>query len=384
MNNIRYIVPDAFFDGEFFIQNVFVRIHKSEGTYSIGVVDKMSSEEIESSEYQEGIICNGLTNAHTHTELSDQKDMLLSGQGMTDFIEQIKRNRAKKADSGLKDETKSWFDFQKQGIDNVIDIRNGEFRTEVIRSFKGNVLTFFEFFSPKPEEAILMAELATQKAAFLVKTGFPAFISMHSPYSLSKDLRAIFARSITEKRFPSTIHFMESKEEREMFDENRNLKFFTNPGFSPIDFLKTYFPTDTPLLLVHNLLIRKDELEEIAAYFPNAFFVLCPLSNDFIHGDIPDVNIFMKYEDRILIGTDSLASNRKLDLIAEASFLSSKFPDIRPEFWFKVLSRNGGNYFNLVFERVPHIKRNKKGLTIIKNVNPDFSLRPDSYSERLL
>lgn len=384
MNNIRYIVPDAFFDRDHFIRNVFVRIHKSQEIFSVDLVDKMTQEELKYAEYQRGIICSGLTNAHTHTELSNLKNSFEYGRGMTHFIDQIRQNKPKTDHCHEINEQKTWLGFYDQGIDNVVDIRNGECKTDILHSFGGNVLTLIELFSPREEDAYQIAESGVRKAKTLIENELPAYIAMHSPYSLSASLRNRFVKKIKAEIFPSGLHFMESREERQMFDNQVDQKYFTYPGIAPVEFLKACFPPQAPLLLVHNVFLREGELKEIVNHFPNVFFVFCPLSNEFIHQETVDAEMFVKYAERILIGTDSWASNRKMDLISEAFSLSAKFPSIEPEFWFRVLSQNGMRFFDLVYAFTPQIKLHKKGLAIIRNVNPDYSLRHDSYSERLL
>jgi cytosine/adenosine deaminase-related metal-dependent hydrolase len=74
--------------------------------------------------------------------------------------------------------------------------------------------------------------------------------------------------------------------------------------------------------------MTETEIAAILAHFPNTFFCLCPRSNLFIHNTFPDISLFLKYKHRICLGTDSLASNHSLEMLAEIYAIQQRFPAV--------------------------------------------------------
>src|SRR5258708_30991786 len=80
------------------------------------------------------------------------------------------------------------------------------------------------------------------------------------------------------------------------------------------------------VLLVHLCEARPDELERIAK--TRAPIVLCPRSNLFIQSKLPPLLAVREAGIAPALGTDSLASNLSLDVLAEARALRDRFPAV--------------------------------------------------------
>src|SRR4029077_3035215 len=90
-----------------------------------------------------------------------------------------------------------------------------------------------------------------------------------------------------------------------------------------IDELLKNFATTAPLLLVHG-----NYLSNTAHLPANATVVYCPRTHAaFGHAPHPFRELLNRGV-RVALGTDSLASNPDLDVLAEARFLHDRFPDI--------------------------------------------------------
>jgi cytosine/adenosine deaminase-related metal-dependent hydrolase len=80
------------------------------------------------------------------------------------------------------------------------------------------------------------------------------------------------------------------------------------------------------VLLVHLTDARADELARVAK--SGAAVVLCPRSNVHIEGRLPRLLAVIEAGIPAALGTDSLASNGSLDVLAEAKLLADRFPNV--------------------------------------------------------
>ena len=96
----------------------------------------------------------------------------------------------------------------------------------------------------------------------------------------------------------------------------------------------------TPHLgLVSLAAAREVDLDRIAQ--GGCTVVLCPRSSLHIIGALPDVPGMVRRGIPLALGTDSRASTRDLDLLADAAVLRSAFPSIPVEVWVRALTEGG-------------------------------------------
>ena len=110
--------------------------------------------ETESTEFYNGILCPGFTNAHCHIELSHLKDKFVEKTGMSGFINQINALR----DSAPKEERialiKEQFDkLYAEGVTAMADISNCDESFEAKANTPMYTRTYLEVFGAFPEEA---------------------------------------------------------------------------------------------------------------------------------------------------------------------------------------------------------------------------------------
>src|SRR5262249_25351710 len=95
---------------------------------------------------------------------------------------------------------------------------------------------------------------------------------------------------------------------------------------NPVDVAADLGLVAADVLLVHLTDIRSDELDKVAV--SGAPVVLCPRSNLFIEVKLPPLLEMLKAGIVPALGTDSLASNASLDVLAEARALADPFPSV--------------------------------------------------------
>lgn len=71
------------------------------------------------------------------------------------------------------------------------------------------------------------------------------------------------------------------------------------------------------------------------AYLPNVYWCLCPNANLYIENALPDIDMFMQHHAKVCVGTDSLASNHQLSVLAELYTIKQRYPQIS---WETLLS----------------------------------------------
>ncbi|HCH61277.1 MAG: hypothetical protein CL927_09090 [Deltaproteobacteria bacterium] len=93
--------------------------------------------------------------------------------------------------------------------------------------------------------------------------------------------------------------------------------------------------------LVHLTAAGDADLDRIAESGCTA--VLCPRSNLHITGRLPDVPGMVRRGIPLALGTDSCASVRGLDLLADAAVLRAAFPRLPVELWVRALTEGGAS-----------------------------------------
>jgi cytosine/adenosine deaminase-related metal-dependent hydrolase len=168
---------------------------------------------------------------------------------------------------------------------------------------------------------------------------FPELNSIvaHAPYSVSPALFRLIAGFAGGRLL--TMHLQETEAENEWMLAGRgdfrrlyellglDVSFFHGTGKRSLASVLPYFHAEQPMILVHNVATGEADLET-AGRWTNLYFCLCPNANRFISGKLPDVGLLVSRGCRLVIGTDSLASNHRLSILAELWTLQEAFPDV--------------------------------------------------------
>jgi cytosine/adenosine deaminase-related metal-dependent hydrolase len=104
--------------------------------------------------------------------------------------------------------------------------------------------------------------------------------------------------------------------------------FFAATGKSSLQSYLPLIDERHPLLLVHNTCSRTADIAFAEQRAGQTFWCLCPNANLYIEGRLPDVAMIAAHTDSICIGTDSLASNTQLSIMAEMRTLHNTFREI--------------------------------------------------------
>ncbi|MHC1703586.1 MAG: amidohydrolase family protein [Tenuifilaceae bacterium] len=358
----------------------------------IEIIDQGNNiEELSSTEYHNGVIVPGFVNTHCHLELSHLRNALKKSTGIAGFVSQVRGMRNAELldiNKSIKEAVQS---LKTNGIVAVGDICN---TSDTIEIKEESGILFHNFI----EQFGLASENANEKYnqskellnLFVNSTKQSSSITPHSTYSICDELWSLIRKEFTNQDIPISIHYGESKQEYILLKNHsghlaQNFKELGIPlnlpnCESPFEVVTKYLPKESKVLFVHNTFASKEEIQKLAEHFKESFFVLCPSSNQFIEGVLPNVPMIMETGVNIAIGTDSYASSETISVYDQMMILLQEFPSISFNEVLKWATLNGAKALN--FEgKVGSFEVGKcPGLNLITNF--DFTqMRPTSKSK---
>jgi len=330
------------------------------------------SEAGEDAEVYSGVLSPGFVNCHCHLELSHMKGVIREGTGLVDFLSTVIRRRgevakAAGADGGGERGGTSGMGAGSESVEEKIREAIAAGEQEMLDNgivAVGDICNTADTVAQKAlgrmyyhnfiETMGFMEEGAAVRFGHSL-TVFNAFaeayqlpiesnsIVPHAPYSVSGALFRLIAG------FPGnhllTIHNQESEAENEWQLSGKgdflrlyqllglDVSFFKGTGKrSPESYLPYFYPNQS-LILVHNVATGAEDVRAAvgvggAPRGPDLYFCLCPNANLYIGGQLPDVGLLHGQGCRIVIGTDSLASNHHLSILEELKTLQRAFPGL--------------------------------------------------------
>ncbi|HRB30008.1 MAG TPA: amidohydrolase family protein [Ferruginibacter sp.] len=325
-------------------------------------------------QYFEGILCPGFVNAHCHIELSHLKGKIPEKTGLVEFVQQVMKLRhvteEEKAAAMQKAEAKMY----ESGIVAVGDICNTADSITLKNKSKIRWHNFIEVSgfvdSTAKKRLAEMLELLRQ---FAVKN---SSVCPHAPYSVSKNLFALI--NIHTKGQVISIHNQETKAENDFY-QNKSGNFLNLykslgidiGGFEPTGktSLKSWLPYFTQgqnIIAVHNNFINNEDVLFTKSQNNKLHFCLCANANRYIENVLPPVNLLIKNNCSIVIGTDSLASNYALSMMDEINILQKHFPQINLETLLQWATINGAKALGMDDELGSFEKGKKPGVVIVE------------------
>lgn len=351
-------------------------------------------KETYSVEFHNGIIIPGFVNCHCHLELSGIKGMITKGEGLGRFIEQIRNNRRpvdEKSLSSIRSADASMF---QKGISLCADICNTDDTFDIKKTSRIKYINLLEVFGIDPERAHKRMDEVMNLSAKAWQSGLPYFLTPHSVYSMSRRLMRLLRKTTLDNRITS-IHFMETKAEKEFIENNSGplRESYERSGLMPAvsdvcsshsEAILNEVTSSGNLILVHNTFIDRNTVSTLKKR-DNLYWCLCPGSNMYIENTLPPVGLLREESCEIVIGTDSLASNDKLDILNELIILQENYPEIPAEELIKWATLNGAKALgeSSVYGKIQEGTR--PGLLLLQNVDlQNMRLLHESSVTRLI
>ena len=336
-----------------------------------------------------GALVPGFINTHCHLELSHLKDKIEQQTGLPGFIKQILSLRQQPEGEILSAMKIADQQMAQNGIVAVGDISNQLISKSVKQNSKIYYHTFVEVFGFNRPSAPIIAQGEKLKQEF---SPLKASVVPHAPYSVSAELFGEINK-ITNAEDILSIHNQETESENELFEAGTGAfaDFFSSLGIAQSDAHNTgknsiayhlpQMPKAVNTLLVHNTFVNKTDIDFATKTHQQLYWCLCPNANLYIEGTLPDVNMMTSKNVKITLGTDSLASNLALDILAEMKTLQER-KLIEFEELLKWATLNGAEFLNIT-DNFGSFEVGKKPGVLLLNIADDKIIKRDTVVKRL-
>lgn len=301
--------------------------------------------------YYKGILTPGFVNAHCHLELSHLKNKIPQHTGLPAFGMGVIKQRGSSTERGIEDaQLRADREMHDNGIVAVGDISNATASINTKKQSRLHYHTFVELIGLNPQRSNEIFAAGLQTLHKFKEAGLSASLAPHAPYSTSRELIKLIAEHDEAAQMPLSIHNQESEEERKFFTGQKSgfndlydflkqdISWFKAPGTSSLKHYGDLLPPGRSML-VHDTFTTKEDMAFVSS--KNVSWCFCPGANLYIGNALPAFSLFKHCAHSLCIGTDSLASNSQLNVVAEANLLLKAAPVFSQEEILAMLTLNG-------------------------------------------
>jgi cytosine/adenosine deaminase-related metal-dependent hydrolase len=300
---------------------------------------RLAADSLDDLDLGDALLMPGLVNAHCHLELTAMRGFL-DGLSFREWILRLTMSRrAVLTPEMLLDSARlGVVEGLVHGVTTFADTGDTGMGFEAMLERGVRGICYREVFGPDPKQcAESLAALARSVTTMreheteLVRVG----VSPHAPYTVSDDLFRATASFARQHDYPLAVHIAESAVESalvahargEFADGLRGRGIQVEPrGRTPVALLESLGVLDVKPLLIHCVRVDATDIAMIAMH--DAAVAHCPASNAKLgHGTAP-LSQMRSAGIRVGLGTDSVASNDRMDLLDEAR-LAALFANAR-------------------------------------------------------
>lgn len=290
-------------------------------------------------------IIPGLVNAHCHLDLSGLRGKVLPSPDFVGWLKQIIAHRRtqppEQIDTDIRDGLAEALRF---GTTLIGDIAAGGWSWQHVSDAPLWSVVYREILGlPRERVPQVWRDAVAWEKDTPITLNCRKGLSPHAPYSVNA---AIFVQAIASG-VPNAIHLAETAEELQLIESQtgsfvpflKELGVWEPESLAPsVEFILEQSRANAlaSILFAHGNYLPPD-----APIPTNATIVYCPRTHAaFGHSSHPFPE-FLKRSVRVALGTDSLASNPDLDLLAEARFIHERYPDYPGEQLLRMATLSG-------------------------------------------
>jgi cytosine/adenosine deaminase-related metal-dependent hydrolase len=327
--------------------------------------DVLADERFASAETERvrGIVMPGLVNAHTHIELSALRGRVPAGGGFLPWVERLigARLELQEGEEESAIET-AVADLRAFGTVAVGEVTNSLGAVHALARANMAGCVFHEVFGQdlarlrdrvRGLEAELRERVGEWPSPDLAYAPAP-----HTLYTLHLDVVRMILEESHARLRRTSLHLLEHPAERRAIEQGEGpviawleTRSRVEPGSlvwpkrPVLEVARDVGALSPDVILVHLTEARPDELDAVAA--AKAPVVLCPRSNLTIGAKLPPLLAIREAGILPGLGTDSLASNASLDVLAEAKALADRFPSVPAEELVRMATDGGARALGL-------------------------------------
>jgi len=370
------------FTGRQMLSNDHVLITDAKGQVSGIVRMEEAGDDVQ---VLEGVLSPGFINCHCHLELSHMKGLIPEQTGLVDFVFKVVMERHHPEET-IQSSIAYWEARMKEnGIVAVGDICNN---LTTLAPKSSSDISYYNFIEVSGWLPALARERFERSKSF-----YDAFekisndtirnaIVPHAPYSVSGELWELIEPCFEGKTI--SIHNQETAFEDELFSSGTggftrmydmmklDRSFFKPTGKSSLQSYLHRLARAGQVILVHNTYTQEDDIRYAQNTLPNINWCLCVNANRFIENALPPVDTFRKNNARMVIGTDSLASNHSLSVLDELKTIHLHFASVPLEEMLTWATLNGARALQME-ERLGSFEKGKTpGVILLQQTNGDI------------
>jgi aminodeoxyfutalosine deaminase len=389
--SFRKFKADYLFDGINMRSGQPVLICHADGRIEDIVEESQAGSDLE---VLRGMISPGFVNCHCHLELSHMKGLIAEKQGLVNFVLSVVQQRHLPEDTRLEAVELAVSQMIDAGIVAVGDICNGADTLAAKSAGRLDYYNFIEVLGWLPGQALGRYEAAKKLATQFQAIGQKHIsLSPHAPYSVSVDLWNLLSGGFPGKTI--TIHNQESEAENEFFLTRQgdllsmyegmkiDSDHFQPPGTRSLPYFLPKLKEAARVLLVHNTYTRAEDIGGSRSFSRPVFFCLCPNANLYIEDRLPDIPMFVENNIRLVLGTDSLASNHGLSILEEMKTIKKVFPALSTAKMLQWATSEGASALSMGEWLGDFSKGKKPGVLVVENLIQG-EISPGSTSRRIL
>jgi cytosine/adenosine deaminase-related metal-dependent hydrolase len=302
-----------------------------------------------------GAVFPGLVNAHTHVELSVYRGRVTGGRGFVDWVDRFVSLRAETSPDEEADAiARGVAELEESCTAAVGDVTNALGAVKALARAGIAGCVFHEVFGVTREPALRRVAGLTAERDSRVGTWPTGELTYgpapHTLYTTHRDAVSEILATASAIGVGTSVHLGEHAAERRAIELGDGpqvewLKARTRvddiawPKVPLFDYAASLGILAPNVLLVHLTDAREDELARVAQSGANVVF--CPRSNLYIEGKLPPLIAALKAGVAPALGTDSLASNASLDVLAEARALADRFSSVAARELLTMATWNG-------------------------------------------
>lgn len=275
------------------------------------------------------ILLPGLVNAHCHLELTAMRGFLEDLDFRSWILRLTSSKRAVMSREMLLDAARYGIaEGVRHGITTFADTCDSGVSFDAMLDSRVRGVMYQEVFGPDPEQCgASLAELRGKVERMrplqtpLVRVG----VSPHAPYTVSDSLFSAVSQYARSESLPIAIHIAESQAEHDLIanaagpfaDGLRARNIGVAPrARTPIGLLEKLDVLAARPLLIHCIRVDDADVAHIAA--AHCAVAHCPASNAKLGHGIAPLSTLLEAGIPVGIGSDSVASNNRMDLLDES------------------------------------------------------------------
>jgi cytosine/adenosine deaminase-related metal-dependent hydrolase len=286
-------------------------------------------ENIPAAEFPDAAILPGLINTHTHLELTGLAEQV-QGLEFPAWIQRLRQVKSARTSSEYLDAARQGLrDCFAAGVTTVADTGDSGAVIRVLSESDASGIAYQEVFGPHPaqvDESLANLQHRVGECSEWVSSRVQIGVSPHAPYTVSGPLFQAVGDWARAERLPLAVHIAESVAETQFLLAGtgpfadiwlaRGIPLPPSRGKTPVAWLAENRTLSERTLCIHAVQIGPSDIELLAE--SGAAVAHCPLSNQAHGHGVPPLQALLDAGIRVGLGTDSVVSVGRLDLLAEA------------------------------------------------------------------